>query len=109
MVPALLSSSGYGVDQELALRIIRETEEQLSQQMSNSGISKGFTLRDFQLRAVLQAACGDGQLAVQIAGSGLGKTTASQFTKAILASQASHPGRGTEQQGRLRSGSGVGH
>ncbi|MBK6650362.1 MAG: AAA family ATPase [Betaproteobacteria bacterium] len=55
--------------------------------MSSSGISKGFTLRDFQLRAVLQAACGDGQLAVQIAGSGLGKTTASQFTKAILASQ----------------------
>lgn len=92
-VPALLSSSGYGVDREIALRIIRETEEQLSAQVmgaggaSGSGSSKAFALRDFQLRAVLQAACGDGQLAIQIAGAGLGKTTASQFTKGILASQ----------------------
>lgn len=81
-VPALARASGYGVDKEEAMRIVREIEAKLTKQ---SG--KTFKLRDFQLRAVLQAACGDGQLSIQIAGAGLGKTTSAQFTKEILAAK----------------------
>ena len=85
-VSALLKSSGYGVDKELAMRIIQETESRLSAASVASG-GKPFALRDFQLRAVLQAACGDGQLCVQIAGAGMGKTTSAQFIKEILTAQ----------------------
>ena len=85
-VPALLKSSGYGVDKELAMRIIQETESRLSSASVASG-GKPFALRDFQLRAVLQATCGDGQLCVQIAGAGMGKTTSAQFIKEILTAQ----------------------
>jgi conjugative relaxase-like TrwC/TraI family protein len=81
-VPALAQSSGYGVDKEEAMRIVREIEAKLTEQNG-----KAFKLRDFQLRAVLQAACGDGQLSIQIAGAGLGKTTSAQFTKEILAAK----------------------
>lgn len=81
-VPALAQSSGYGVDKEEAMRIVREIEAKLTNQNA-----KLFKLRDFQLRAVLQAACGDGQLSIQIAGAGLGKTTSAQFTKEILAAK----------------------
>lgn len=82
-IPALLKSSGYGADRDVALRIIQVTEQRLSVACAGSG-SKPFALRDFQLAAVLQAACGDGQLCVQIAGAGMGKTTSAQFTKEIL-------------------------
>lgn len=85
-VPALLNSSGYGVEPGVAMRIIKETEEL----RTADGLASGgqlFALRDFQLRAVLQAACGEGQLCVQIAGAGMGKTTSAQFTKEILAAQ----------------------
>lgn len=85
-IPALLKSSGYGVDINLAMRIIQETESRLSAISVASG-GKAFALRDFQLRAVLQAACGDGQLCVQIAGAGMGKTTSAQFIKKILTAQ----------------------
>lgn len=85
-VPALLKSSGYGVDKELAMHIIQETEGRLTAASVASG-SKPFALRDFQVAAVLQAACGDGQLCVQIAGAGMGKTTSAQFTKEILTAQ----------------------
>jgi hypothetical protein len=85
-VAALLKSSGFGVDKELAMRIIQETESRLSAASVASG-GKPFALRDFQLRAVLQAACGDGQLCVQIAGAGMGKTTSAQFIKEILTAQ----------------------
>lgn len=85
-VPALLKSSGYGVDRDLAMRIIQETESRLPAASVTSG-GKAFALRDFQLRAVLQAACGDGQLCVQIAGAGMGKTTSAQFIKEILTAQ----------------------
>lgn len=81
-VPALAQSSGYGVDKDEAMRIVREIEAKLTNQNG-----KPFKLRDFQLRAVLQAACGDGQLSIQIAGAGLGKTTSAQFTKEILAAK----------------------
>ena len=85
-VPALLKSSGYGVDKELAMRIITDTESRLSAASVASG-GKPFALRDFQLQAVMQAACGDGQLCVQIAGAGMGKTTSAQFIKEILTAQ----------------------
>jgi hypothetical protein len=85
-IPALLKSSGYGVDTAVAMRIIQETESRLSA-ISVAAGGKHFTLRDFQLRAVLQAACGDGQLCVQIAGAGMGKTTSAQFIKEILTAQ----------------------
>ena len=85
-VLALLKSSGYGVDKEMAMRIITDTESRLSAASVASG-GKPFALRDFQLRAVLQAACGDGQLCVQIAGAGMGKTTSAQFIKEILTAQ----------------------
>lgn len=85
-VPALLKSSGYGVDTAMAMRIIQETESRLSAISAAAG-GKPFALRDFQLRAVLQAACGDGQLCVQIAGAGMGKTTSAQFIKEILTAQ----------------------
>ena len=85
-IPALLKSSGYGVNRDLAIRIVQETEHRLSAaNLANGG--KPFALRDFQLAAVLQAACGDGQFCVQIAGAGMGKTTAAQFTKEILLAQ----------------------
>lgn len=85
-VPALLKSSGYGVDTAMAMRIIQETENRLSA-ISVAAGGKAFALRDFQLRTVLQAACGDGQLCVQIAGAGMGKTTSAQFIKEILTAQ----------------------
>ena len=85
-VPALLQSSGYGVDKAMAITIIQETEARLSAASVAAG-GKPFALRDFQLGAVLQAACGDGQLCVQIAGAGMGKTTSAQFTKEILTAQ----------------------
>jgi ATP-dependent exoDNAse (exonuclease V) alpha subunit len=77
------------VDKELAMRIITDTESRLSAAGVASG-GKPFALRDFQLRAVLQAACGDGQLCVQIAGAGMGKTTSAQFIKEILTAQGRH-------------------
>ena len=85
-VPALLKSSGYAVNKDLAMRIVQETEERLTKTNVASG-GKPFALRDFQLAAVLQAACGDGQLCVQLAGAGMGKTTSAQFTKEILTAQ----------------------
>jgi conjugative relaxase-like TrwC/TraI family protein len=81
-VPALAQAKGYGVDKDEAMRIVADLETKLTEQYG-----KPFKLRDFQLRAVLQAACGDGQLSIQIAGAGLGKTTSAQFTKEILAAQ----------------------
>lgn len=85
-IAGLLKSSGYGADRDVAMRTVQETEQRLSaSRMANGG--EPFALRDFQLAAVLQAACGDGQLCVQIAGAGMGKTTSAQFTKEILTSQ----------------------
>ena len=85
-VPALLASSGYGVNSDIAMRVIQETEARLTA-AGFAASGQPFALRDFQLRAVLQAACGDGQLCVQIAGAGMGKTTSAQFTKEILSAQ----------------------
>jgi hypothetical protein len=85
-VPKLLGTSGYAVDKDLAMRIVQETETRLSASSVDNG-GKPFALRDFQLGAVLQAACGDGQLCVQIAGAGMGKTTSAQFTKEVFISQ----------------------
>jgi hypothetical protein len=85
-LPTLLKSRGYGVNTDLAMRIVKETESRLSADSVAKG-GKPFALRDFQLAAVLQAACGDGQLCVQIAGAGMGKTTSAQFTKEILTAQ----------------------
>ena len=78
-VVAMSESKGYGIDQAVAMDIVREIEARESK-----ALGVDFKLRDFQLRATLQAACGEGQLAIQIAGAGLGKTTSAKFTKEIL-------------------------
>lgn len=78
-VLGMLGEKGYGISESAAMAIIKELEASESQRLGTE-----FKLRDFQLRAALQAACGDGQLCVQIAGAGLGKTTAAKFTKQIL-------------------------
>ena len=85
-VPALLQTTGHAVDAAVAQTVIQTLEAKLSATRSAQG-GRAFALRDFQLAAVLQAACGDGQLCVQIAGAGMGKTTSAQFTKEILVSQ----------------------
>lgn len=85
-VPSLLHSSGYGVDTAGATTVIAQVEERISKKQVEAD-GKAFVLRDFQLAAVMQAACGDSQLCIQIAGAGMGKTTSAQFVKEILTSQ----------------------
>jgi len=78
-VPSFTAAQGYGLGREEAMALISQIEDRLTEKNKIP-----FKLRDFQVRAVLQAACCDSQLSIQIAGAGLGKTTASQFTKEIL-------------------------
>jgi ATP-dependent exoDNAse (exonuclease V) alpha subunit len=69
-----------------AQEVIHELEARLSAENLAKG-GKALVLRDFQVRGVLQATCGQSQLCVQIAGAGMGKTTSALFTKEIFVSQ----------------------